>query len=89
MLLRAQPLSDSARRGRLVELDVLPVPRIGNQPRLELLDPVPVRVLDSRSDPLVSLLCAEDDPDETGFGLVARPPRRWLRHRCNRPFGPC
>lgn len=49
--LRSEPFADPRRGRRLVELDVLAAPRIGDDPRLELLEGLAVRVNDGRGTP--------------------------------------
>ena len=51
--------------------DVLAAARVGDQPRLELLDPVAIGINDGRRDALLRLVVAKDDGGDAGLGLLA------------------
>src|SRR5690606_36263519 len=71
MQARALILAVAARRGRLVEADVLAAAGIGDESWFELLDPVAVGVDHRRSDALLRLVVAEDDGGDASLGLLA------------------
>jgi hypothetical protein len=55
----------------LVEADVLAAARIGDQPRLELLDPVAISIHHGGRDTLLRLVIAKDDGSDASLGLLA------------------
>ena len=71
--MQARPLvfAVAAGGGGLVEADILAAARIGNEPRLELLDPVAIGVDHRRRDALLGFVIAEHDGGDAGFGLLA------------------
>jgi hypothetical protein len=71
MLLHPVPFVDARGRSGRVELDVLAVADIADQPGFELFDAVAVGILHHRRHGLLILVGAKDEADHRGFDLLA------------------